>query len=735
MKRITTFLMSLLAICILSTTSVFATIEESSIIEGDMTGVVQSPDFDFSDTKMEYTYVPEDDNIIKYYNSNPMAAHYACEDDIISAINTYTEYIDISAYQIPETGTDNITDVFNGILNNNPNLFFVKGFRYTKNTTTNTIIKLYITYTSEDTSLMDSEREEYAVSLTKAVSYIKSQNPVTELEKAVLAHDYITQHVAYNHEGVAGGTCVRKDFTALGASRGVCVCQGYSLYYMDILEELEVPCSIVTSRVMQHAWNIIGINDNNYHVDCTYDDTSEDVLTSDSDERYRGEFLHSFSLMSDTELGLTHMNWTTNYSATDTSYDNLEWKSSEDTIVKFNNYWYYILEGTLYKTDSLLKAGTRVDSKKDYKTITYTPDRMYYTDGEYFGYFKPDGTSTKEAYYTGISTMCYMYDTDTIKVFHNGTNSSNTFIPLKDIIIDCESNMTLTAGDKVTVNATIIPSNATANTVFFTTDDIEKISCGIDGFTALKPGMATVTIGTLNIQKTINVTILPKTYYVTYNLDGGTNHPDNPASFEVQTLLKEPAKEDYKFLGWYDEHGTRVFDLRPEKDYNLTARWQKYRFSVTYISNNGTANITEKFEQPFAPTDAKRKGYRFLGWYENGVKINYVMADRDYTLTAKWKKISVKATKITKTKRKKVSKTYYQYTLTLKNAKADGYRIEVSTKKSMKGKKTYWVKKTTAKLKLKKGKTYYIRVRAYTTDSTKTKVYGKWSSIKKIKCK
>ena len=36
--------------------------------------------------------------------------------------------------------------------------------------------------------------------------------------------------------------------------------------------------------------------------------------------------------------------------------------------------------------------------------------------------------------------------------------------------------------------------------------------------------------------------------------------------------------------------------------------------------------------------------------------------------------------------------------------------------------------------KLKK-KTYYIRVRAYKKDSTKAKVYGKWSTIKKIKSK
>lgn len=47
-------------------------------------------------------------------------------------------------------------------------------------------------------------------------------------------------------------------------------------------------------------------------------------------------------------------------------------------------------------------------------------------------------------------------------------------------------------------------------------------------------------------------------------------------------------------------------------------------------------------------------------------------------------------------------------------------------------------KKTTSKTsftltKLKKGKTYYVRVRAYKVDSTGKKVYGKYTSAKKVK--
>ncbi len=66
---------------------------------------------------------------------------------------------------------------------------------------------------------------------------------------------------------------------------------------------------------------------------------------------------------------------------------------------------------------------------------------------------------------------------------------------------------------------------------------------------------------------------------------------------------------------------------------------------------------------------------------------------------------------------------------------ADGYQVQYARKKSFKGKKseTAYGKSTT--LWLKSNKKYFIRVRAYTYDGDYNKVYGKWSSIKKIKTK
>lgn len=74
-------------------------------------------------------------------------------------------------------------------------------------------------------------------------------------------------------------------------------------------------------------------------------------------------------------------------------------------------------------------------------------------------------------------------------------------------------------------------------------------------------------------------------------------------------------------------------------------------------------------------------------------------------------------------------------TLKKKVSGATGYQVAYSVKSSMKGQKVKSFKGTSVTVKgLKKKKTYYFRVRAYTKKNGKT-VYGNWSSKKSIKIK
>ena len=70
-----------------------------------------------------------------------------------------------------------------------------------------------------------------------------------------------------------------------------------------------------------------------------------------------------------------------------------------------------------------------------------------------------------------------------------------------------------------------------------------------------------------------------------------------------------------------------------------------------------------------------------------------------------------------------------------KASEADGYQIQYAPNKKFKKAKSKTVKSTSVTLKkLKKKTTYFVRVRAYKVVDGK-KVYGKWSSVKKVKIK
>ena len=83
-----------------------------------------------------------------------------------------------------------------------------------------------------------------------------------------------------------------------------------------------------------------------------------------------------------------------------------------------------------------------------------------------------------------------------------------------------------------------------------------------------------------------------------------------------------------------------------------------------------------------------------------------------------------------------VKKSGKKIVIKLKKKSGYKYEIKVSTdKKFKKSVKTYKTSKTTYKTgNMKKGKTYYVKVRTYKKINGKT-YYGKWSGIKKIKIK
>lgn len=169
------------------------------------------------------------------------------------------------------------------------------------------------------------------------------------------------------------------------------------------------------------------------------------------------------------------------------------------------------------------------------------------------------------------------------------------------------------------------------------------------------------------------------TYTIKYVLNKGTNNKSNPATYTTKDVkLKNPVRKGYDFKGWYTD--------------------SKFKKKITTIKASTRANVTV---------------------YAKWVKV------------AKPGKVTVKS--VTNVKGKKI-----KVTLKKKVSGAKGYEIKYTTdKKFKKSVKTVTSTKTTATIsKLKKNKTYYVKVRAYKIDSAGKKVYSSsYSKVAKVKIK
>ena len=235
---------------------------------------------------------------------------------------------------------------------------------------------------------------------------------------------------------------------------------------------------------------------------------------------------------------------------------------------------------------------------------------------------------------------------------------------------------------------------------------------------------------------------------ITYELDGG--YTDNvalySASFPIGTLL-DAVKTGYKFEGWYTDKTftNRVKELTIPESTKLTlyAKWSIETYKITYNLNKGKApsgnpkeyNVLSKNITFKSPTKA---GYTFSGWYSDSsykTKITGLKAGStgDRTLYAKWTKVTTSEPGISKLSVKKTKATLKWK----KVSGAKGYQIQYSLKKNFKKSKTIEKGEKVTSLtvaKLKKGKKYYFRIRAYKKDSAGKKVYSGWKK-KNIKIK
>ena len=113
-------------------------------------------------------------------------------------------------------------------------------------------------------------------------------------EKVKAVHDYIVEHVKYD-------TTYNQDVNApyFALTEGKTLCNGYAMLMYQMLTKLDIPVRLIsgTAGGEGHAWNLVQLDGEWYHLDATWDDPVPDV---------EGRFVYNYYLVSDKMIADDH---------------------------------------------------------------------------------------------------------------------------------------------------------------------------------------------------------------------------------------------------------------------------------------------------------------------------------------------------------------------------------------------------------------------------------------------
>lgn len=635
------------------------------------------------------------------------AAYLSAEEAFLGACDSFAEELDITKYHIQRS---DLGAFVAEVLNTNPRYFYVSGtMRYSYNWYTGQVISLKLSYTHTR-----SEVEAMLAAFDAAVSQATSgvEQTWTDMEKALYINDYLAQNCQYD------GT-LRKDFiySAYGALvNKTAVCQGYALAYLTLAKELGLDCEVVTSDSLNHAWNMIMVNGKYYQVDTTWNDPLFGAAHTDflgyAGHRY---FMKSTAYFQSAEAAHFKLddwqvtgNWNQTY-ASDTAYDAYFWNGIDNGFEYINGGW-YTFDGTYlakYTCDgaSLARAGELLEITD--KWCIWGRKEEYY-QSKFAGvasfegslYYSTDDTIYQYDFAAGASNEYY---TLTEKEKETGYIYSLHITPAGEL-----SYLLATApgGVGTVCQAPALTSNIAKYTINFngngaTSGSMVNLSrrrtgtsyqLAANGYKRsgwLFQGWNTMPDGTgaayadrasvLNLCEADGgiVTLYAQwsliPYTITYELKNGTNHKQNPASYNIasETIkLKAPKREGYTFEGWYADgaYQQKITEISKGSTGNVTlyAKWTPHKYNIVFKANGAvsgkmTALKNKKYDTSFKlPANKyKRAGYVFVGWstkangrgaiYSDRAAVKNLTAKNGKTVTlyAQWRLPFISSTKET----------------------------------------------------------------------------------------
>ena len=325
---------------------------------------------DYVDLIQEGNYgTDEGKETVEFYSSTDYTEVKAV---IKKGLLDVSDSIDIKDYQVPKT---DIRAIYQEVINENPELFFVSGgysYYYTTSGYIGSLIPYYISDSKDEIKAMKVKFDESVDKLTKEID-----EGLTDVDKALEVHNYIASHAKYNTDAYNAGTLTEIDHSAYGILVDhTGVCDGYSLAYRYIMKGIyNIDTVVVTSTQMSHAWNLIKIGDSYYHVDLTWDDGT---MHADSGIIYYNVGYRYFLLSDEaiTSMSNPHYGWEDiGIKCDNTYYDNMSLHDYD--FVFYGTGGYY--DGVWHTVDAFRSRLTELNMNTfESKTYQYLDNLTYF---------------------------------------------------------------------------------------------------------------------------------------------------------------------------------------------------------------------------------------------------------------------------------------------------------------------------------------------------------------------
>lgn len=176
----------------------------------------------------------------------------------INAVNTeFVPAMDVSVEEVKET--------FEAVYNDHPELFWVNTSYSYKYTASNRCVEIVLSYNE---TVNDLEKHKYLFNQATSKIINQASKFSSNYEKEKYVHDYLIDSITYDKSA----DMHQSAYSAIVNKKSICA--GYTRAFQYIMIQLKIPtyyCVGVAS--VNHAWNIVKLEDRYYNVDLTWDDT------------------------------------------------------------------------------------------------------------------------------------------------------------------------------------------------------------------------------------------------------------------------------------------------------------------------------------------------------------------------------------------------------------------------------------------------------------------------------